>query len=170
MDRNVWSKAAKDSAGLKDFYEKHSSKYTWEPGFDGTVYKFKNKAAFDTGMTLIKAGNLTDEQLVKALNTQSSPDKISVQRGRYEFSRFKDATQAELQKDKTKVIPSANGAYTVVVAKEIFTTNTQKTLDEARGYVVAEYQDYLEKQWNEKMRHEYPVKVNEKVFQSMVGK
>ena len=34
--------------------------------------------------------------------------------------------------------------------------------------VVAEYQDYLEKQWNEKMHNEYPMKVNEKVFKSMV--
>ena len=170
MDRNVWSKAAKDSVGLKAFYEKHNSKYTWEPGFEGAVYKFKNKAAFDTGMITLKAGNITDEQMVKAINTQSSPDRVSIQRGRYEFSRFKDATQAELQKDNMKVIPSAAGAYTVVVAKEIFTANTTKTLDEARGYVVAEYQDYLEKQWNEKMRREYPVKVNDKVFNSMVGK
>jgi len=170
MDRNVWSKAAKDSAGLKAFYEKQSSKYTWEPGFEGAVYKFKNKAAFDTGMILLKAGNMTDEQIAKAINTQSNPDRVSVQRGRYEFSHFKDATQAELQTDKMKVITSTTGIYTVVVAKTIFTTNTTKTLDEARGYVVAEYQDYLEKQWNEKMRREYPVKVNEKVFQSMVGK
>ena len=54
MDRNVWSKAAKDSVGLKAFYETHNSKYNWEPGFDGAVYKFKNKAAFDTGMMMLK--------------------------------------------------------------------------------------------------------------------
>ena len=77
---------------------------------------------------------------------------------------------AELQKDPIKVLSSSNGNYSVVVAKQIFSTPTEKTLDEARGYVVAEYQDYLEKQWNEKMRREYPVKVNEKVFATMVSK
>jgi len=169
MDRNVWSKAAKDSAGLKAYYEKHSTKYTWEPGFEGSVYRFKNKDAFDSGMAMLKGG-MTDEQMVKALNTKTSPDKVSEQRGHYEFSHFKDATQAELQKDKTKITTAASGQITVIIAKEVYTTPTTKSLDEARGYVVAEYQDYLEKQWNEKMRREYPVKVNEPVFKSMVGK
>ena len=169
MDRNVWSKAAKDSVGLKAFYAAHNGKYTWEPGFEGAVYKFKNKAAFDTGMILLKGGKVTDEQMVKAINTTAMPDGVSIQRGHYEFSRYKDATLAELQKDNMKVITNANGQYSVVVAKEVYPTPTNKTLDEARGYVVAEYQDYLEKQWNEKMRREYPVKVNDKVFKTMVG-
>jgi len=169
MDRNVWSKAAKDSVGLKAYFDKHSSKYTWEPGFEGAVYKFKNKDAYDSGMAMLKGG-MTDEQMVKTLNSKTNPDRVSEQRGHYEFSHFKDATQTELQMNKTKVITSASGQYTVVIAKEVFNTPTAKTLDEARGYVVAEYQDYLEKQWNEKMRREYPVKVNETVFKSMVGK
>jgi peptidyl-prolyl cis-trans isomerase SurA len=170
MDRNVWSKASKDTVGLKAFYETRKNKYMWEAGFEGSVYKFKNKAAFDTGMTLLKHGNMKDEEIAKAINTSATPDGVNIQRGRYEFSRFKEATQSELTANKMKVIPPANGTtgYTVVVAREIFNTPTQKTLEEARGYVVAEYQDYLEKQWNEKMRKEYPVKVNEKVFNSMV--
>jgi peptidyl-prolyl cis-trans isomerase SurA len=170
MDRNVWSKAAKDSAGLKAFYEARKGKYTWEPGFEGAVYKFKNKAMYDTGMTMIQQGKYTDEQIAKTLNVQPHPDAVSIQRGRYEFSRFKDATMAELQQSKIKTIPQENGQYTVVVAKEVHSTPGVKTLDEARGYVVAEYQDYLEKQWNERMRKEYPVKVDDKVFKSMVKK
>lgn len=168
MDRNVWSKAAKDSAGLKAFYEGRKGKYMWEPGFEGAVYKFKNKAAMDTGMLMLKQNKYTDEQIAKAINTQANPDGVTVQRGRYEFSRFKDASQAELSASKTKTIANANGSYTVVYAREIFNTPTQKTLDEARGYVVAEYQDFLEKQWNDKMHRDYPVTVNEKVFKSMV--
>jgi peptidyl-prolyl cis-trans isomerase SurA len=46
----------------------------------------------------------------------------------------------------------------------------QKSLQEARGYVVADYQDYLEKRWLESLRKEYKVKMNEKVFNSMVKK
>lgn len=168
MDRNVWSKAARDSAGLTAFYESHKSKYMWEPGFEGAVYRFKNKAMFDSGMNMLKAG-VTDENIVKELNTSAHPDAVSVQRGRYEFSRFKEATQAELINDKMK-ISLANGQFSIINAKEIFTAPGQKSLSEARGYVVAEYQDYLEKQWNEKMRHDYPLKVNEAVFKTMVKK
>ncbi|PQJ12393.1 hypothetical protein CJD36_001185 [Flavipsychrobacter stenotrophus] len=169
MDRNVWSKATKDSAGLKAFYESHKTKYVWENGFEGSVYTFKNKASLDTAQQILKAGNVTDEDLIKALNTQNNPDRVTIQRGRYEFSKFRDATQAELTANKTKVMPGVNGTYRMVVARQVFTTPGIKTLDEARGYVVAEYQDHLEKEWNAMMKKEYPMKVNEKVFQSMVG-
>jgi peptidyl-prolyl cis-trans isomerase SurA len=170
MDRNVWSKAAHDTEGLKAFYESHKGKYMWEPGFEGSVYKFKNKASMDTAMMLMDVNKVSDESLVKILNTNANPDRVSIQRGRYEFSRFKDATQSELAANKKKVSPTSNGGYTVVIARQIYNTPGQKTLEEARGYVVAEYQDYLEKQWNEKMHKEYPLKVVEPVFKSMVKK
>ena len=170
MDRNVWSKATKDSAGLKSFYESHKSKYVWEPGFEGSVYTFKNKAALDTAQLMMKAGKITDEDLIKALNSQTAPDRVTIQRGRYEFSKYRDASQAELTSNRTKVIPMPNGTYKMIVAREIFTSPGIKTLDEARGYVVAEYQDFLEKQWNEKMKKSYPLKVNETVFKSISKK
>jgi peptidyl-prolyl cis-trans isomerase SurA len=169
MDRNVWSKAAHDSVGLKAFYETHKSKYMWEPGFEGSVYKFKNKASLDTAILLIDK-KISDDSIVKIMNTQSNPDRVSIQRGRYEFPRFKEATQSELSQNRKKIIPTDNGGYTLVYAREVFSGPTQKSLDEARGYVVAEYQDYLEKQWNEKMRKDYPLKVDNNVFKSMVKK
>jgi len=168
MDRNVWSKAAHDTTGLAEFYEQHKGKYMWEPGFEGSVYKFKTKGLLDSGKLMLQDPSMTDEGMVKAINTSANPDGVTVQRGRYEFSRFKDATQAELQANKMKVMDDPKGPFTIIYAREVYTRPGQKTLVEAKGYVVAEYQDYLEKKWNEKMRKEYPMTVNEKVFKSMV--
>lgn len=170
MDRNVWGKASHDSAGLKSFYETRKGKYMWDAGFEGSIYIFKNKAALDTGMIVMKDAQMTDEQMVKILNNQTNPDRVSIQHGHYEFAKYKEVTLSELNANKTKVINLPNGTYKVIVAKTINTSPVSKTLDEARGYVVAEYQDYLEKQWNEKMHHDYPLKVNDKVFKSIVKK
>ena len=169
MDRNVWGKASHDTEGLKKFFEGRKNKYVWEPGFEGSVFKFKNKTAFDTGMAMLNDKTNTEESVVKKLNNQSTPDAVSVQRGRFEFSHFKDATEAELERNSTKVIypTGASTTYTVIVSKELHKTPGTKSLEEARGYVVAEYQDYLEKQWNEKMRHDFPIKVNESVLASI---
>ena len=144
----------------------------WEPGFEGSVYRFKNKATYDTAISIwAQNPTITDEELAKSVNNTQNPDGLAIQRGRYEFSRFKEATMQELQgADHKKLITSASGNYVLIIAKQVFTTPGQKTLDEARGYVVAEYQDHLEKQWNEKMRKEYPMTINEKVFNSMVKK
>ncbi len=171
MDRNVWSKAAHDTVGLKEFYERNKEKYMWEPGFEGSVYKFKNQAAYDTALLVWTFDPaISDEDLAKALNGGKTPDAVSIQRGRYEFSRFRDATAAELNANPKKMTTTSNGGIMLISARKVYNAPGQKTLEEARGYVVAEYQDYLEKQWNEKMRREYPLVVNDKVFKTMVKK
>ena len=38
----------------------------------------------------------------------------------------------------------------------------QKSLSEARGTVMADYQDYLDAQWVEELRDKYPVDIREK--------
>lgn len=170
MDRNVWSKASKDTIGLKEFYETRKGKYQWEPGFTGAVYTFKNEAALKEGQKMLQAKKpATDEELMKKLNNEQTPDAITVTHGRYEFAKYKDLPQASIAKGKlSEVKKNDNGTYTVVKADEVYTSPTAKSLNEAKGYVVAEYQDYLEKKWNEEMRSKYPVKLDEAVFKSMV--
>ncbi|MBK9150675.1 MAG: hypothetical protein IPM26_06580 [Saprospiraceae bacterium] len=46
----------------------------------------------------------------------------------------------------------------------------QKSLNEARGYVVADYQDYLEQQWIAELRNEFAVKLNNDVLNAMIKK
>jgi peptidyl-prolyl cis-trans isomerase SurA len=45
-----------------------------------------------------------------------------------------------------------------------------KALDEARGYVIADYQDALEKEWVEDLRQQYPVTVHQDVLSSLIRK
>jgi len=169
-DRNVWSKASRDSVGLKSFYASHKDKYQWEPGFTGVVYKFKNEAAMKNGVKVIEANkNMKEEDLYKKLNTEETPDAVNIQRGHYEYSKFTDVPQSNLAKGKlSPAVKNSDGTYTVVKVDEAYAAPTTKSLEEARGYAVAEYQDYLEKQWNTQLRAKYPVKVDEPVFKSMV--
>ena len=30
MEKNVWNKASNDTAGLKNYYDQHKTKYTWK--------------------------------------------------------------------------------------------------------------------------------------------
>lgn len=171
MDRNVWGKASKDSTGLKSFYSQQNGKYKWQPGFRGSVYTFKTEADMKAGLKLIGKKDMTDEKIAKELNTDKNPGAVSIQKGYYEFARFKDFPKTAIQQGKvTEAKKNEDGTYTVVYAAEVHENGTTKTLDEARGYVIAEYQDYLEKTWNEKLRSKYPVKVNEDVFNGMVKK
>jgi peptidyl-prolyl cis-trans isomerase SurA len=43
-----------------------------------------------------------------------------------------------------------------------------KTLDEARGQVIADYQQYLEQQWIEQLRQRYTYSVSEAEFKKLI--
>lgn len=170
MDRNVWGKASKDTVGLKAFYETKKGKYLWEPGFVGAVYRFKDENTMKEGVKLLAQKGIKEEEVIKKLNTDKTPDAVTVQRGHFEFSKYNEVSRGEITKAKPTTEPKKNddGSYTVVKVNEVYNEPTPKSLEDARGYVVAEYQDYLEKQWNDQMRKKYPVKVNEEVFTSIV--
>ncbi len=171
MDRNVWSRASRDSVGLKAFYEANKSKYKWDPGFSGVVYKFKDENTLAQGKKILADKSKKEEDVVKELNVTGNVDAVTVQRGHFEFKSFKDVPQASIVKGKiTDGVKSADGKYTLVKVDEVYNEQTTKTLDEARGYVVAEYQDFLERNWNDQMRKKYPMKVDDATFKSMVKK
>ena len=169
MDQKVWGKASRDSAGLKAFYEANKQKYQWEPGFSGTVYRFRDEAALNAGLKMLHAKKVPDDQkLMEDLNKDGT-EAVSIQQGRYEFSRMPQVNGGSLAKGKlSSPVKNEDGSYMVIKVKELHQTPSQKSLEDARGYVVAEYQDYLEKKWNEQLRQKYPLKLEEKVFQAMV--
>lgn len=169
MDRNVWGRASKDSTGLKAFYYRTADKYKWDAGFRGAQYKFKNEEALKKGLKILAKKNVTDEDVLKGVNGDDMPDGVLIERGYYEFKTISDFTYADITPNKpTKAVKNEDGSYVVAVASEKFEGPTTKTLDEARGYVVADYQEYLEKNWNKKLREKYPVKVNEEEFKTMI--
>lgn len=169
MDKNVWGKASKDSAGLEAYYKEHKDHYKWTPGFRGAVYNYRDRATAEQAKELMFKKGMTDEKMVTILNTKEKPDAISIQRGYYEFDKLKDVSKSDIVAGKlTELRKNEDGTYSATYAQEVFENGTTKTLDEARGYVIAEYQDYLEKSWNEKLRKKYPVVVKENVFDSMV--
>ncbi len=43
-----------------------------------------------------------------------------------------------------------------------------RTFDEARGYIIADYQQYLEQEWLQKLEQQNPIKINEAEFQKLV--
>ncbi len=172
MDRNVWSKASKDTLGLQAFFEDHKDKYKWDAGFAGGVYRFNTKDLAEKAVALLnKQGQMSEQGLQTGLQTDPKSGALSVQEGRYEWDRFTEVPRAQLITGKAST-PKENGdgTFTVVYVKNELPAGQQKTLEEARGYAVADYQDSLEKAWNEMLRKKYPLVVNEKVLAGMVQK
>lgn len=167
-DKSVWTKASVDTNGLKKFYEQHQAKYMWGPSIKGTIYKANDEA---TAKLLVKAFNnpqvVNKDDVAKAMEEAGVRDKYSTDYGKFERNRF----PTTLKMNAGKYCPyykNDDGSYTLLFVDEVIDNPTQKTLTEARGYVISEYQEYLEKEWIKQLENKYPVKVNESVLKGII--
>lgn len=51
---------------------------------------------------------------------------------------------------------------------EAFIQPEPKKLNETRGYVISDYQNYLEKQWIDKLKAKYPVELNKSLLKYLI--
>jgi peptidyl-prolyl cis-trans isomerase SurA len=90
-------------------------------------------------------------------------------------------TDGLFQKEENKVIDQLKewkpGNYTIenngrinYVVVDAIEAPRQKTFDEARGAVISDYQNYLEKQWIDGMKVLHPVKIDETLVKKLITK
>ncbi len=164
----VWDKAAEDSTGLANFFEAHREDYRWDKRARITEYQLANEARNRLPELLKYAAEREPEEVLAAFNSE---DKIVLMMDQRIVEKGKGNMPKNLQWVPGAMSPPENLSQ---VRKQRFYKVEEvmdprpKTLDEARGYVIADYQDHLEAEWVEQLREEYPVEVNQKTLESIV--
>jgi peptidyl-prolyl cis-trans isomerase SurA len=167
-DKSVWTKASNDSLGLDKFYNGNKQKYNWTPCFEGDVLKFNTRENAEKFLAEIKKGT-SQEKAIDAVNAVSGAT-ATPEKGKYEYEKYGADIKNVKANAYSAIFKNSDNSYSIAHPVTIYTTATPKTLSDARGYVIADYQDYLEKQWIQSMENKYPVVVNEPVFKSMIAK
>lgn len=169
MERNVWGKAGKDTVGLQNFYEQNKAKYQWQPGFEGVVYQSSSEVDLNKLKSRFDKGDDVNE-VWKELNETDNPIQVSRQNGRFEFAKFPVDKSYFAENKTSNIFRNDDGSYSLVFVNQLYPAQTTKTLDEARGYAVADYQDYLEQKWNEELKTKYPVKMDDATLSKIIKK
>ncbi|MEN0050260.1 MAG: peptidylprolyl isomerase [Bacteroidota bacterium] len=166
----VWDKASKDTTGLKKFFNTVDGKYKWDNRAAVTYYTVS--AAGVPQIDAIRKyaqGHTVQETLLK-FNTSGQTvvqaEEKLIEKGRNKQIDAMDWKAGTLSDNEAN---KQTRSLTFTKIKEILSP-TNKTLKEARGYVVADYQDHLERKWVEELRKEYDVKINKRVFNKLVKK
>ena len=164
MERNVWTKASSDTTGLKNYYLKQKSKYTWNESADAVLISCSDGKVAATGVEKMKNGKGW-KQLAEENTPQMQGDS-----GRYELTQLpvKPGTNFSAGMVTEPLVNETDGTATFVKIIRIYPANQQRSFEEARGLVINDYQLYLEEKWIDQLKKKYPVKINEKVFQSLL--
>jgi peptidyl-prolyl cis-trans isomerase SurA len=165
MMREIWSQAQSDTSGQKDFFTRNKAKYTWQQSADAVMfYCGDEETAGIFKMQLGKNPGLWRETL------EMYSDKVTSDSSRFDTKKipgfpktvskpgFLTATIVN-KEDKT-----ASFAYVF----KYYTQPAAKTFDEARGDVIADYQEALDKKWITDLKKKYPVKVNEEELKKLL--
>jgi peptidyl-prolyl cis-trans isomerase SurA len=67
----------------------------------------------------------------------------------------------------SELMPLADKESAIVVVHQVVAPEP-KLLNEVRGAMTADYQNYLEKEWIAELRAKYPVVVNREVFNTIL--
>ena len=164
--REVWDKAAKDTAGLEQFFAANKKKYTWNaPRFKGWLLQCKDKNSAKAAQAIIKSADpdSVKSYIAHRIN-QDSVTYVKAQRGLWEQGKNAAVDKFGLKIKKAEFTPNEQLPYVVCVGKKL---KAPATWDDEKGKVTTDYQDYLEKAWIERLREKYPVVVDQEVWEKI---
>lgn len=162
-DKMVWSKAVEDTVGLQKFYEENKTNYMWGERLDATIFTFEDESTLHSSLKLFRKALKKDysaEYIKKAIC--DTLDCLSYESGKYE-------------KGDNNIIDKVNwgtginwpikdeGKTKLVMVRKVLSPEPKK-LDEAKGIITADYQNFLEKEWIKELRTKYEITVNQEVL------
>ena len=162
MDKEVWSKAVKDTIGLEEFHQRNAEKYMWDDRVYATIITVNRPESLPKVKALLKKGVELDS-LKSAIQRDSIPGAF-VRKGYYQRGDNNFVDQTKWKKGKRQEFPSTVDQSTTIVCIREVRKPEQKTLKEARGLVTSDYQVELEQKWVQALKARYPVKINEDVL------
>lgn len=164
MDKQVWTKAANDSAGLKKYYQQNASKYVWKPGVSAIVITAKTE-----NQAMAISNTLKDDYTSWRDVLAKYEAEVIADSSRFEMNQL--PVKQEVKQLKGWVAEpeknSNDGSFTFIVITAVHDKAEPRSFDEARGLIINEYQTILEAEWIKELRKKYPIKVNEQVMQKL---
>lgn len=163
-DQKVWSKAIRDTTGLKEFFENNRDKYMWEQRLDAILITSSTKQGAEKAHSMAEK-RMSIDQMKEAFQSDEKHDIIVTER-LFEAGNDAIIDKVEWSKGVSPVINDTDARFGFAVVRGVVEPQ-HKTLSEARGIITADYQNYLEQNWLKELRKKYTVVVNQDVLSSI---
>lgn len=171
-DKMVWSKASQDSAGLARFFNERHTSYMWPERLDAIIIDCKGsnnrgKMIEDFKATLNKnckngcTGSDVQKYLSDVLNKYNG-NSFDIQDKMFAKGDQYVTDQIKWKKGASEVFVNPDSQSFVWVNQIV--APQPKKLEDIKGIVIADYQEYLDQEWIKSLRQKYQVKINQDVL------
>lgn len=163
MKDKVWEKASKDTTGLNKFYETNKAQYMHPFRLDAEIYEVYNKKDAKKVYKLAKKG--ADIAKLEEVFGGESELRLRVDSSIVVPQKDERLKDQNLKTGVNKPFMLNDKYYVVLVNKEM--PEGPKTLKEARGAVIQDYQTQLEENWLKELKAKHEVVINKDVLYSL---
>ena len=161
-NREIWNKAAADTAALEAWFTRYRDKFDFEkPHFKGLVVFARNERDFNGLKSLIE-DKPYEEWIDNTLAYNSDTIRVRVMRGPFVKGANSICDYIVFGEGENQPMPGF--PYSGYIG-EIVTKPSEWT--DVSGQVIGDYQDALEKEWVGQLREKYDYKINRKVLKTV---
>lgn len=167
LQKKIWTKAEKDTVGLQQFYNKHINNYKWKKRIKAEIASCTRKEKCEIVKNLLQSN--TPIEKIKDTVNEGATIHVLFTSGIYEINDTKLPKNIEIKKGVSDVITEAKNDFKVVKIDKVL-PETIKKLNETRGKVISDYQEFLEKEWIQNLHKKYSVTKNKKQIKKLKKK
>lgn len=164
MEKEIWNKSKTDTLGLKSFYDKNLSNYQWKNRLDVTILSSTNEDVIKKAAKYLK-NNKTVDFIKEKLNVKDGTVNIMSKLGVFEEGNDVLPKNLVFEPGISEIIKEGEYFFVTKVNKTL--PAGPKGLDECKGKVINDYQQYLEENWVKELKNEFKVEVNQSVFENV---
>lgn len=164
MEKEIWEKSKTDTLGLKKFYELNLKNYNWKNRVDVIILSSTKMDVIKKAQKLLNQGK-TPEFIKEKLNEKGGAVNIMTNVGVFEEGNDVLPKNLKLQTGVSDIIKE--GEYYFVTKVNKVLPAGPKTLEECKGKVINDYQQYLEENWVKDLKKEFKVEVNQTTFEKV---
>ena len=170
MQDKIWEGAKNDTLGLKVFYNDNKKNYLWPQRIMGSIASSSSYKTIKKVRKLWTKGN-TNQMIDELLN--KTKQNVIFSNGEFTLGELPlpesftttPGVESGVKSPISKVIKENNSFYVVNVNE--FIPESQKTISEAKGQLISDYQNELESRWILELKFKFHVDLNEEVFQKV---
>jgi len=161
MQQEIWNRTQNDSTELLSLYKKNHTKYNWKPSADAVIFFCTDAATAKSLHEQLKKDPADWKKAVEPLT-----EKVVADSSRYEWEQIpgldKAAPKAGMLTANATNVKDNTFSFAYII--NVYPEPSPRSYNEAKGLVMNDYQENLEKNWIESLRKKYPVVIDQKVL------
>jgi peptidyl-prolyl cis-trans isomerase SurA len=167
MQRQVWGPAQTDSTALLEYYQKNKTKYNWKQSADAVIFYASDAATAKSFLEDFKKSPTAWQQLVNDMS-----EKIAADSSRFEVTQIPNPTNLPWEEGTitSPLINKADNTASFAYIIKYYPQQEPRSFADAKGLVITDYQNDLEKTWLQELRKKYPVIINQKALDELKRK